>query len=232
MDYTLDNFKIEILNKNAYWDYRSACKTTQGLILDPSDYCMDHDYKKCTCQDSNDKDKSRCVVKECPMNIYHTPSDWNKYWRKQLIAMHSTIRMIHFTITDMIPRSVAMQLVRHTSFSPQPYVQSSRPDWTGKPRSSDPHEPKWCKFIYTPESFLWMTHKRLCMRTEDNTRYIVNQWVKYLREFNHMPGFEQCDSISDMALIMEMGNLAVPNCEVNGLNKCIELSPCGKYEHA
>jgi hypothetical protein len=47
-----------------------------------------------------------------------------------------------------------------------------------------------------------------------------------------MPGFEQCDSVSDMALIMEMGNLAVPNCEVNGLNKCIELSPCGKYEHA
>ena len=230
MDYTLDNFHIEILNEDAYWDYKSACKITQGIRMDRGDYCMDHFYKDCT-QDAA-YNKERCINCNCSMNIGHIPSDWHKYWRKQLIAMHSTIRMIHFTITDMIPRSVAMQLVRHTSFSPQPYVQSSRPDWTGKPRSSDPHEPKWCKFIYTPESFLWMTHKRLCMRTEDNTRHIVEKWVDYLRKYDQSPASESCKTLSDMALIMEMGNLAVPNCEVNGLNKCVELFPCGQYEHA
>jgi len=232
MEHTLDNFTLHILNENAFRDYRAACMITKGINISPENksFCMDPSYNKCPIADAS-FDRGGCLRYDCPQNSLSVPKDWSKYWRKQLIAMHSTIRMISFTITDMIPRSVAMQLVRHTAFSPQPYVQSSRPDWTGKPRSSDPHEPKWCKFLYTPESFLWMCHKRLCMRTEENTRKVVEKWVEYLCNLDPATQYEH-KTLGNVHLLREMGRLAVPNCEVNGLCKCVELFSCGRYEHA
>lgn len=65
-----------------------------------------------------------------------------EWWIKQIIANHSTLRCIKFRLVDTRPKSVIMQIIRATKGHPQPEVESSRPDWTGKERSSDPYETK------------------------------------------------------------------------------------------
>ena len=60
------------------------------------------------------------------------PKNEVEWWIKQIVANHSTIRCIHFRIFDTRPKSVVMQLIRATKGHPQPYVQSSRPDWKGR----------------------------------------------------------------------------------------------------
>lgn len=140
-----------------------------------------------------------------------------KFWVKHFCAMHSTVRAIHFRIIDEIPRSCAMQLVRHTDGHPQPEVQSSRPDWTGKPRSNDPYELKLIAFDFTPESWLKMCRKRLCNKTEVNTRKVVEGWREKMLE-------------SKDPIILALGLCSKPVCEYCG-GVCTELKTCGKYKN-
>lgn len=172
--------KIRILNAFPLFDYREACKLTEGEEAVAS-------WK---------------------------PKDERRYWIKQFYANHSPIRVVQFRIIDTIPRSVAMQIVRHTKGHPFYAVQSSRPDWTGKPRSADPYEPKLICLTFTPESWLELCKLRLCNRTEKNTREIVSKWVQEMRE-------------SDNPLISALGACSVPRCEYMG-GRCPELKSCGK----
>lgn len=110
------------------------------------------------------------------------PANEVEYWVKHILTEHSTVRSIHFVITDEIPKSCVMQIIRATKGHPQPEVCSSRPDWTGKPRSNDPYELKLFQVEYTPESFLAMCRQRLCLQTEPKTRLVVNKWVELMRE--------------------------------------------------
>lgn len=174
--------KIRILNTNPLFDYREACKLTEGVEVLES-------WK---------------------------PKDERHYWIKQFYALHSPIRAVQFRIIDTIPRSAAMQLVRHTKGHPFYAVQSSRPDWTGKPRSNDPYEPKLICLTFTPESWLELCKLRLCNRTEKNTREIVSKWVQEMRE-------------SDNPLISALGACSVPRCEYMG-GRCPELKSCGKCD--
>ena len=46
------------------------------------------------------------------------PKDEVDFWLKHFLAMHSTLRCLHFRLIIRIPRTVAMQLVRHTDGHP------------------------------------------------------------------------------------------------------------------
>lgn len=144
--------RFRILNKNPLYDYREACKITQGIDL----------------WEDNNKN--------------FQPKDEVAFWIKQIVANHSTIRSIHFVMVDKRPKSVVMQLIRATKGHVQPEVESSRPDWNnGKERSSDPYEDKLFLQIHTSESFTEMAKQRLCMRTEERTRKAMLEMVDTLK---------------------------------------------------
>lgn len=143
------------------------------------------------------------------------PKNEKKFWYRQIWANHSTLRCIRFMVEDTVPRNVAMQLVRHTAGNPQPEVESSRPDWTGKPRSNDPYEMKKIAILYTAESFVSMAEKRLCNRTESNTRETVQQWINNMRD-------------SEIPFLQALAARCMPRCKLYG-GFCPEIKRCGKY---
>ena len=112
------------------------------------------------------------------------PKDETAFWIKQIVANHSTLRSIHFRMIDTQPKSVVMQIIRATKGHPQPEVQSSRPDWVGKERSTDPYEEKLFMQDHTAESFIEMAKQRLCNRTEERTRKFMREAVETLKGCN------------------------------------------------
>lgn len=121
--------------------------------------------------------------RDLAMEVEHwKPKDEVEYWIKQIVANHSTLRCIHFRLVDTRPKSVIMQIIRATKGHPQPEVQSSRPDWTGQERSSDPYEDKLFMQDHTAESFIEMAKQRMCRRTEERTREFMSEMVRTLRK--------------------------------------------------
>lgn len=177
--------RFRVLNKNPLYDYREACKVTQGEDL------------------------------ELAMNW--EPKDETEFWIKQIVANHSTLRCIHFRLIDTRPKSVIMQIIRATKGHPQPEVQSSRPDWTGKERSSDPYEDKLFMQDHTAESFIEMAKQRMCNRTEKNTRQFMYNMVAVLRS-------------SDVPFLRAVGYCCAPSCIWLG-RKCPEINGCGQYDN-
>lgn len=163
------------------------------------------DYKH-ACLVTKGKDISKCTYPE-------NEEAEVEYWVKHICTEHSTLRNIHFVLTDEIPKSCVMQIIRATKEHPQPEVCSSRPDWTGKERSNDPYELKLFQVEYTPLGFLAMCRQRLCTKTEPRTRKVVHGWVA-----------QMC--LSDNALIRAIGLCAEPQCSYHG-GVCTELEPCG-----
>ena len=176
--------RFRILNSNPMYDYREACKITQGNILPLAD-----DFK---------------------------PKDETEWWIKQIVANHSTLRAIHFRLVDTRPKSVVMQIIRATKGHPQPEVQSSRPDWTGKERSFDPYEDKLFMQDHTAESFIEMAKQRLCTRTEAKTRQFMNEMVIELRH-------------SKEPFLRAVGYCCHPQCEWLGC-RCPEIKGCRRFE--
>ena len=147
--------RFRILNKNPMYDYREACKLTEGIDL----------------------------WEDLDINKIFKPKDEVEFWIKQIVANHSCIRTISFRLVDKRPKSVIMQLIRATKGHPQPEVQSSRPDWNGgKERSSDPYEEKLYMHQHTAESFIEMAKQRLCNRTEERTRKTMQEMVEALKK--------------------------------------------------
>lgn len=148
--------RFRVFNRDPLHDYREACKLTQGIDLEQG---------------------TSLEVQ----NILFAPKDEVEYWIKQIVANHSTLRCIHFRLIAKAPKSVIMQLIRATKGHPQPEVESSRPDWTGKERSSNPYEEKLFSQDHTAESFIEMAKQRLCKRTERMTRDFMQLMVEVLR---------------------------------------------------
>lgn len=174
--------RFRILNADPLYDYREACRITQGIDLD-----------------------NQTMVK---------PENEVEYWIKQIVANHSTIRAIRFRLVDSRPKSVVMQLIRATKGHPQPYVQSSRPDWCGKERSSDPYEDKLFIQDHTAESFIEMAKQRLCNRTEARTRKAMQEMVEALKK-------------SDEPFLQAVGHCCEPACWWYG--SCPELKSCNVH---
>ncbi len=143
------------------------------------------------------------------------PENETEWWVKQILTGHSTVRFIEFVVTDTIPKSCVMQIIRATKGHPQPEVQSSRPDWTGEERNADPYEEKLFCMKFTPESFVEMCKQRLCASTEAKTRAVVSGWVKEL-------------TASENPLLQAIGICSKPKCFYFG-GRCNELKGCGKY---
>jgi len=170
---------FRILNADILFDYREACKTTQG-IMQPG-----------------------------PFN----PRDEVAFWVKQIVANDSTIRCMTFRMKATAPRSVIMQIIRATKGHPQPEVESSRPDWTGKERSSDPYEEKLFIQDHTAESWIEMAKQRLCMRTEAKTRAFMVAAVNALKD-------------SELPFLRAVGLCSMPYCK--WYLACPEIKSCGK----
>lgn len=177
--------EFRMLNENWLYDYKEACFITQGLDSD---------------------------------GFFIPIGDENKevrYWVRQMVANHSTIRSVRFRMKASAPKSVVMQIIRATKGHPQPEVQSSRPDWCGKERSNDPYEEKLFIQDHTAESFIEMAKQRLCNRTEERTRQFMN---------------EACISLwkSDIPFFKALALCCKPAC--GWLRGCPELKSCGKCE--
>ena len=174
---------FRILNKDALYDVREANKITQGIMLHPDD--------------------ERPVYRQ----------DTTEWWINQIMTGHSTLRSIRFRMIAEAPRSVVMQIIRATKEHPQPEVESSRPDWTGKERSSDPYEKKLFMQDHTVWSFIEMAKQRLCTRTEANTRKFMFDAVAELKQ-------------SDEPFFQALGYCCHPSCW--WLNRCPEVKSCGQ----
>ena len=172
--------RFRVLNRDPLYDYREACKITQGEDMELQ-------------------------------NTFFTPKDEVEWWIKQIVANHSTLRCIHFRLVDTRPKSVIMQIIRATKGHPQPEVQSSRPDWTGKERSSDPYEDKLFMQDHTAESFVAMARQRMCKRTEEKTRAFMLEMVATLRR-------------SKNPFLQAIGYCCTPPCKI--LKGCPELKGC------
>lgn len=173
--------RFRVLNRDPLYDYREACKITQGEDMELQ-------------------------------NTFFTPKDEVEFWIKQICANHSTLRSVHFRLVDTRPKSVIMQIIRATKGHPQPEVQSSRPDWTGKERSSDPYEDKLFMQDHTAESFIEMAKQRLCMKTENRTRQFMNLMVTTLRQDKN-------------PFLKAVGYCCAPACGWLG-GRCPEFKPC------
>lgn len=180
--------RFRILNTSPLYDYREACKITQGEDMWQNDVVLNKNRPKNTVQ----------------------------FWIRQICANHSTLRSVHFRLVDTRPKSVVMQVIRATKGHPQPEVQSSRPDWTGKERSNDPYEDKLFMQDHTAESFVEMAKQRLCIRTEPRTRAFMEEMVEELKRSND-------------PFLVAVGYCCRPACEWAG-GKCVEIKSCGKYE--
>ena len=142
-----------------------------------------------------------------------TPKNEVEFWIKQIVANHSCIRSVHFRVVARAPKSVIMQLIRATKGHPQPEVESSRPDWTGKERSNDPHEEKLFAQDHTAESFIEMAKQRLCYRTEKNTRNFMREIVGALKD-------------SEDPFLRAVGYCSQPACW--WLHGCPEIKSCNE----
>lgn len=171
------------------------------------------------------------VLNEFPLNDYReackitegkellvgdsfSPKDETAWWVRQIVANHSTLRSVRFRLIAEAPKSVVMQLIRATKGHPQPEVESSRPDWTGKERSGDPYESKLFMQDHTAESFIEMAKQRLCVRTEEKTRKFMHDMVETLKE-------------SKVPFLRAVGLCCQPSCAWLG-DRCPELRGCGK----
>lgn len=146
--------------------------------------------------------------------VYQTEKpqlDTVEWWVKQIVANHSTLRCVRFRMMATAKRPVVMQLIRATKGHPQPEVQSSRPDWTGKSRSRDPNELISFMQDHTAESFIEMAKQRLCSRTEADTRIFMREAVMNLKT-------------SDVPFLKAVGSCCKPSCF--WLGACPELKPC------
>jgi hypothetical protein len=127
--------------------------------------------------------RQACAITEGRfVDVGWQPKNEKEYWIKQIVANHSCLRAVEFRYTAEAPKSVVMQIIRATKGHPQPFVQSSRPDWNnGKERSSDPYEEKLFIQDHTAESFIEMAKQRLCKRTEQRTRDFMKALVEEMK---------------------------------------------------
>lgn len=173
---------FRILNTDPVGDYREAALTTQGLTKD-----------------------------DVAPRIFADKDAEVRWWVRQIVANHSILRSVRFRMTGRAPKSVVMQLIRATKGHPQPEVQSSRPDWTGKERSSDPYVEVMFMQDHTAESFVEMARQRLCRRTEERTRTFMRDAVDMLLS-------------SDEPFLRALGLCCHPACV--WYHGCPETNPC------
>ena len=151
-------------------------------------------------------------VKDAAMNTMG--KDSGKYpspeWkRKILLAEHSPIRLLEFTIkmTD-IPSWVSVHLVRH-KIGVEHFVKSQRTDRTGIDRNKLPQDsPVTHTMRINAQALIFISRRRLCTQASLETRQLWGEVIDAIGEFEP-----------------EIASVCVPECVYRGF--CPEMKPCG-----
>lgn len=133
-----------------------------------------------------------------------------EFKKKMIKAEHSPLRCLMFNI-DLydIPNYVSVHLVRHVHA--QPFVSTSRPDVDGTqvPREEQKKtDPVNVRLFLNAEEIINISRKRLCGKTEFETKKIWNKVIDKLQEIEP-----------------ELANACIPNCVYKGF--CPEFESCG-----
>ena len=140
---------------------------------------------------ANDETLGKRNVKHKPLTIEAAQA--------LVLSMHSTLEMCSLIIDDDIRSDVSHQIVRATAYHPRHACESSREDWTGRPRSGDPSELKMYLGKWDIKALITMSHERLCYKAMKETR----EWIEEVK-FNLLH--------SDDVLMQAVGWAMVPHC--------------------
>ena len=142
-----------------------------------------------------------------------TDSEPSDKWKLDLlISEHSVIRHSQITveITD-IEYWVVNHFTRH-SVGVTPYVQTSRSDRTGVPRSERRQTDLVnMKLDLNIQSLINISKKRLCHQASDETRLVWERVIEELYKVEPLVAY-----------------VCVPECFKSG--GCTEMKPCGLYD--
>lgn len=142
-----------------------------------------------------------------------TDSEPSDKWKLDLlISEHSPIRHSQITveITD-IEYWVVNHFTRH-SVGVTPYVQTSRSDRTGVPRSERRQTDLInMKLDLNIQSLINISKKRLCHQASDETRLVWERVIEELYKVEPLVAY-----------------VCVPECFKSG--GCTEMKPCGLYD--
>lgn len=139
-----------------------------------------------------------------------------KEWaRKQVLAEHSSLEFASLIIQGDIRGDVVNQLVRATAYHPRHEVQSSRPDWTNKPRPS-PETLRGYMGKWDVKALLQMSKERLCNHAMKETREEVERLKLYLLK-------------ADDIFMNAVGWSMIPQCIYRGACPFLR-NPCGWFE--
>lgn len=144
--------RFRILNKDPLYDYREACKITQGR-----DLALEVEHWK-------PEDETAFWIKQIVAN------------HSTLRCVH--FRLVD-TRPKAVIMQIIRATKGHPQPEVQ---SSRPDWNNGKERSSDPYEEKLFMQDHTAESFIEMAKQRLCVRTEKNTYKFMLEMVMTLRE--------------------------------------------------
>lgn len=143
--------RFRILNTNPLYDYREACKITQGIDLYDAPIMPPP------------KDEVAYWIKQIVAN------------HSCIRSIH--FRLVD-TRSKSVIMQIIRATKGHPQPEVQ---SSRPDWNGGKERSSDPYEDKLFMQDHTPESFIQMAKQRLCNRTEERTRKFMNEMVVALK---------------------------------------------------
>jgi hypothetical protein len=129
------------------------------------------------------------------------PDTWKPTleWAKSMVlAEDSTIEQASLIIDTDMRGDVASHIVRATAYHPRHVVESSRPDYTGKPRPGQ-GVPRIYFGKWDIKALLQMSKERLCYRAMKETREEIETIKLYLLR-------------SDDVLMQAVGWAMVPFC--------------------
>jgi hypothetical protein len=158
--------------------------------------------------------KRRALITVYGDHEYFVPpgSDWK---HRILAARHSPIRYLRYSfLCKWIPSNIAVHFCRHVHA--QPYCSSLRNDRQGKIDGDAARRDTPINMILdvNAEELMVMANKRLCMKSAEKTREIMQEMCRLAQEATP-----------------ELEGLLVPMCEWCGV--CREMHPCGKkYEES
>lgn len=135
-------------------------------------------------------------------------------WKRRLIAAeHSPLRELWFGIKMEIPYWVSVHFVRH-HIGVNHYVQSQRNDRQDKYDRTEAPQGAPVSHIMSinAQELVFMAHRRLCRQAAPETREVMEEIVRQVRETNP-----------------EFAEVLVPMCVYRN-GKCTEFNPCGYYK--
>lgn len=199
----------------------------------PSYWRQIMEYSKENLKKQEERTPEEMNDKECAVELlrYPTDADWARCklfalntmgkkpkddmtafeWRRKiLIAEHSPIRTLMFTIKMIVPSYVSVHFARH-KVGVDHYVQSQRNDRQSNYDRNEAPQSALVSHVMdiNAQALLHMSHLRLCSQADARTRFtmalICSKVEKQCHEFN---------------------GLLVPNCTY--LGRCPEFKSCGR----